>query len=923
MILRALILRPILREPMRTVLTILGIAVGVAVVVAIALSNQSALRAFSESVDAVAGRANYQIVSDAGLSEDVLRALQPFWPQGVRFAPVIDAEGVVDLPSERRRPGGWPGGVSPPTEQIPVRLLGVDLLSDLHFRDYRYASVVTSNQESAATYLSLFSNDSVVVPASFAREHALRLGSPLVLNIQGVRRTMIVRGLLEAHGPATAFNGAIVIADIAVVQPAFGLEGKLTRIDLIVPDESLVAPIMRVIPASARLERPARRNQRVEKMLRAFRVNLFALAGVALLVGMFLVYNTVLISILRRRKDVGVLKTLGTSATQIFGAFILEGLAFGVVGSIAGVALGRGLAWMILKLIGQTVNALYVSSAPQAIELTPAIVAAGVAVGTILSLLSAIQPSIEAAQVRPGLLLSGVVRRSYSFAQPSHPPSAPFGSLRSLRAGSSPPQEAWGRKALDGEDARERWTGREAAREKTTAHGTHTTQIVIAIVCFIVAALLSRLPAWNGIAVAGYAAVLFVVAGFSALAALIVTSASRLLRAPYRAAFGIVGELASASIPASLRRTSIAAAALSLAIGMMVAVALMVGSFRETVRVWVDQTVSSDLWLRPSKGLSNADSSAFPNAISNDLANVPFVAAFDRARARGVLYGDAVVTLASGDFAVAARYGDLPMIAPRKSSEALQNAIAKSGVVVSESLSLKYEKGVGDEIALTTIHGRRSFPITGVYRDYSNDRGVVAMDRALYVRSYDDDAINTIVVYLKPGIDRDTARRNLESILGPKYHAFAVTNGEIRGEVMRIFDQTFLITYALLAVAIVVAVLGVINTLAALILERKRELALLRVLGMTIAQVRRMLVLESSVLGLTSTAAGLAMGYVLSWILIYVINKQSFGWTIAFHTPVRLIAASLAVTFVASLVAGLVPSRLARRIDLAMAMKAE
>jgi putative ABC transport system permease protein len=855
MILRALVLRPILREPMRTTLTILGIAVGVAVVVAIALSNQSALRAFSESVDAVAGRANYQIVSDAGLREDVLRALQPFWPRGVRFAPVIDAEGIIE-----------------PSQQ-PVRLLGVDLLSDLHFRDYRYASVVTSQQESAATYLSLFGNDSVVVPATFAREHALRLGSPLILNILGVRRTMIVRGLLEAHGPATAFNGAIVIADIAVVQAAFGLQGRLTRIDLIVPDESLVPSITRVIPAGARMERPSRRNQRVEKMLRAFRVNLFALAGVALLVGMFLVYNTVLISILRRRKDVGVLKTLGTSATQIFFAFLLEGLAFGAVGSVAGIALGRGLAWLILSLIGRTVNALYVSSTPQAIELTPGIIAAGVAVGTILSLLSAIQPSIEAAQLRPGLLLSGLVGRRRDHKQTTMKP--------------------------------------------------HTTQMLTAIACFLIAALLSRLPAWNGIAVAGYAAVLFVVAGFSALAALIVTSASRLLRAPYRAAFGIVGELASASIPASLRRTSIASAALSLAIGMMVAVALMVGSFRETVRVWVDQTVSSDLWLRPSKGLSNADAAVFPNAISNDLAKIPFIAAFDRARGRGVLYDDDRVTLGSGDFDVATRFGDLPMIAPRKSSEALRNAVAKNGVVVSESFSLKYEKRVGDDITLTTIHGRRSFPITGVYRDYSNDRGVVVMDRALYVKSYDDDAINTIVIYLKPGITRDAARRNLEATLGPKYHAFAVTNGEIRGEVMRIFDQTFLITYALLAVAIVVAVLGVINTLAALILERKRELALLRVLGMTIAQVRRMLVLESSVLGLTSTAAGLAMGYVLSWILIYVINKQSFGWTIAFHTPVRLIVISLAVTFLASLFAGLVPSRLARRIDLATAMKAE
>jgi len=141
--------------------------------------------------------------------------------------------------------------------------------------------------------------------------------------------------------------------------------------------------------------------------------------------------------------------------------------------------------------------------------------------------------------------------------------------------------------------------------------------------------------------------------------------------------------------------------------------------------------------------------------------------------------------------------------------------------------------------------------------------------------------------------------------------------------VMRIFDQTFMITYALLGVAIVVAVLGIVNTLAALIIERTRELALLRVLGMTVAEVRRMLVLESAVLGITSTVAGVAMGYVLSWILINVINKQSFGWTIEFHTPVRLIVASLAVTFAAALLAGFVPSRLARRIDLAAALKTE
>ena len=462
------------------------------------------------------------------------------------------------------------------------------------------------------------------------------------------------------------------------------------------------------------------------------------------------------------------------------------------------------------------------------------------------------------------------------------------------------------------------------SRLSTTDNRPQTTrQALIAIGAFLLAALASRIQPIGNVAVGGYIAVLMVIAGFSALAPMIVTATSRLLRAPFRAAFGIVGQLASASIPASLRRTAIATAALSLAIGMMVAVALMVGSFRETVRVWVDQTVSSDLWLRPAKGLSNSQVALFPNAISADLEKVPFIAAFDRIRGRDMTYGDSIIFVGSGDTEVALGHGDLPMVTPRSAATALRGVLARDGVLVSESFSTKFDKGVGDIVTLPTARGVARFPITGVYRDYSNDRGVVFMDRKIYSRLFGDDAINTVVIYLRPGIDVQWARRELERRFGPKYHAFTVSNGEVRAEVMNIFDQTFLITYALLAVAIVVAVLGIVNTLAALIIERTGELALLRVLGMTVAEVRRMLVLESAVLGITSTLAGLAMGYVLSWILIYVVNKQSFGWTIEFHTPVRLIATSLAVTFAAALAAGMVPSRLARRIQLAAALKTE
>ena len=848
MIFRALVLRPILREKFRTALTVIGIAVGVTVVVAIQLANQSALRAFRESVDAIAGRANYMIVPEAGtLDEEVLLNLQPLWAKGVRFAPVIDIEGTIEPAS------------------LPVRILAVDLLSDLHFRDYRWARIVVSRETpTLRTYGALFQPDSIVLPAPYARERGLALGSKVGLNVMGERRTLTLRGILEARGPATAFNGAIVICDISVAQRNFAMAGKLSRIDLMVPDDALVREIR--LPPGTRVERPARRNERVEKMLRAFRVNLFALAGVALLVGMFLVYNTVLISILRRRKDVGVLKTLGASPQQVFAAFVGEGLLFGLAGSALGLALGVGLAASILGFVGRTINTLYVKTAPQTVELTPGVIALGFAVGLVLSVASALQPALEASRLRPTAMIRPGLQQG-------------VGHSRSLA--------------------------------------------LAAIVCFAAAAAVSRLPPIDGIAVAGYVSVTLVVAAFSLLAPAIVSTTSGLLSPLLERLFGVVGRLAAVSLPASLRRTSIAGAALSVATGMMVAVALMVGSFRETVRIWVDQTVQSDLWLRPAKALSNAPVALFPKGIGEDLRRVPFVEAFDRIRVRDVLYGDSVVMLTAGEFDVAARNASLKMVTPRDETLALAAAVRDRGAFVSETFSTKFGKGLGDVVEIPTPRGMLRLPIRGIYRDYSNDRGVIVIDRKLYVASFDDDTTNTVVVYLRRGTTLDHARRELDRLFGPKYGAFVVTNAEIRKQVMTIFDQTFMITYALLGVAIVVAVLGIVNTLSALILERTRELALLRVGGLSAGDLRTMLVLESAILGVASTVTGLVMGYALSWILIYVINKQSFGWTIDFHTPATLIAASLGITLLAAALAGLAPARLANRIHVASAIKSE
>jgi putative ABC transport system permease protein len=860
----ALIVRPLLRETLRAALTVAGIAVGVGVLVAIQLSNNSAIRSFEGSVDAVAGRANWQIVAEAApLDEQLLLKLQPLWDAGGRFAPVIDLEGTFE-----------PAG-------IPIRVLGVDLLSDLHFRDYRYARIARDDDgmgrsagvsDSAASFFGLFAPDSVVVPQSFATEHRLAIGSPLDLEILGRRSRLVVRGILEPTGPATAFNGSIAIVDIATAQRAFDLRGSVTRVDLLVPDDDpkALAAIRKVLPTQARLERPSRRNERVDKMLRAFRVNLFALAAVALLVGVFLVYNTVLISILRRRRDIGIVRTLGASRGQLLGAFLVEGLVFGLTGSALGLGLGVALARAILGAIGATVNALYVASAsaPDDVALTPGLALVAMGIGTLASLAASLQPAIEAANTPP---------------------------LALVRPG-----------------LHQRVTG--AATKKLA---------IAAVACFVCAGLATLLPPVSGIAAGGYAAVLLVIAGTSLLCPSLLSALSNGMRPLMKRLFGVSGDLAGASLPASLRRVAVATAALSTAIGMMVAVAVMVGSFRETVDSWVAQTVKSDLWLRPARGLSNAPISVFPPEISGVLDEIDAIAAYDRFRGREIVWRDTSILVGSGDFATALERSDLPMIRPRSQDRALRAAIERRGVLISETLAYKYDLDVGKTIELPAASGLHVFPITGIYRDYSNDRGVVVMDRALWIELFHDASINTVAVFLRDGVDPEAARLEIEKRVGSRFRVFTVTNRAIRTEVLRIFDQTFMVTWALLGVAQVVAVLGIVNTLSALIIERGAEIALVRVIGVSRRQITAMLTLESAIVGLASGALGVASGWALALILIFVINRQSFGWTIEFAPPLGVVAVSVAITFLATTLAGLLPSRLATRGSLVRALKSE
>ena len=292
-----------------------------------------------------------------------------------------------------------------------------------------------------------------------------------------------------------------------------------------------------------------------------------------------------------------------------------------------------------------------------------------------------------------------------------------------------------------------------------------------------------------------------------------------------RRLFPVEGKLAVQGMSAGLHRAVLGIVSLSIAVAMLVSVATMVGSFRETVIVWVNQTLRADLYLRPAAAGTNDFVSAFDATTVATVAALPQVRAVDRFRAREIIINGLPVTVGSGEFAVVGAHGHLLFMNGRTAADVAVRMVGQDRIIVSEPFTIKQGLGAGDFVQLPTPMGVVAFEIEAVFYDYSNDRGLLVMDRSTYLKHYQDESVTNLAVYLNPGVNVDAARSALAATLSGTQLRIA-SNIELREQVLRVFDRTFQVTYALEAVALIVAVLGIANVLAALVLERRPEFAM-------------------------------------------------------------------------------------------------
>ena len=832
-------MRPLLREPVRLGLMVLAVGLGVAVVLAIELAGTAAAGSFHSSMENLAGDNDLEVIASGGVPEAVVATLatQPYL---LRISPRME-DFAVDTQTH---------------ETLP--LIGLDLIAEgsrYALRDRAGYAVSANNGTMEESVRELGDPESVWVSASLNKNTGERI--PLQINDRVL--DCMVRGVL----PEVSGNENIILMDIAGAQRALNRFGRVDRILIKLPANSNLEEwqkkLSAVLPPGVEVRPQGTGTEENRKMLAAFRWNLRLLSYIALVVGAFLIYNTISVSVVRRRSEIGIVRALGADRGDVLAAFLGEAACLGLAGAFVGLPLGRIMAGGAVKLMAATVESLYVSSRPGPISLTAGSVALALLVGVGVAVVSALSPAREAMQVSP---------------------------VDAMAQG----------------------------RREYIARAHKGRDLAIAAVLAGLAALAARLPAFAGKPLFGYLATILLIAAAAYAIPALVNSISRIAAGMLGKLFGVEAMLASRSLAASLRRTSVLVGALATAVAMMVSVGIMVGSFRQTVVSWMANELPADFYLRPAGDAAAGRHPTISAELVEKIAALQGVAAVQRLRAYEISYDGMPVTLASVDLRVARPEQKSDFFSGRPTIEVLDQLRGKQNIIVSEPFTYKHNVNTGDTITLPLGDARANFQIVDVYYDYASERGYILMDRDVLLKYLPDETPTNLAVFVAPGARPAEVRKEIqEAAAGHRILVFS--NHDLRTEAVRIFDRTFAITYALEAVAVIVAVMGIAGALMALVIDRRRELGLLRFLGASSGQIQKMILVEAGLLGLLANLAGFVLGYFLSLILVFVINKQSFGWTIRFHWPVAVLLGALSVVYAATVVSGLYPARVAVRLN--------
>ncbi len=805
-------------HPVRAMVALAAIALGVALGYGIHLINSAAFNEFSAATRSLSGSADLQVRSQTSNFDEARYPQLALLPQVAVASPVLE----LDVPVEGQRSNLKIIGIdSLQAASISPDLLGVPQ-ENRPFDGLMADSVFLS--PAAMQWLQLKNGDTL----------HLRSGTQAVnLRVAG--------SLLRARA-----GQRLAVMDIASAQWRFGKLGLLSRVDIKLVDgvnrSAFRQELAQLLGSGMLITEMAEQEQRTANMSRAYRVNLNVLAMVALFTGAFLVFSTQALSVLRRRPQFALLRVLGVTRRQLLWQVLIEGTLLGIVGSLAGLALGTLLASAALSAFGGDLGGGYFPGVQPTLSFSPLAALAFFGGGSVVAMLGSLSPALEAAyaQVAPAL-------KAGSEDLALSPLATPWPALAAILLG----------------------------------------------------ALLTQMPPVADLPLFGYLAIVLLLVGSIALMPRVAGKVFSLLGRRWR---GVVTGLTLARLANAPNQASIALSGVLASFALMVAMAIMVASFRESVDDWLQQLLSADMYVRMANGGDN--SVLMPNEQSS-VASISGVARSEKTRFFPVQLD-------------AAR-PSVMLIARSMNSEPAERVLPLVGesvaglarpVWISEAMVDLYGWRLRQQVMLPLAGKLHAFTVAGVWRDYARQSGSVQIRLSDYQALSGDLTINDMALWISRNGNVNAVRQQLQAM--PFSHALEFAEpGEIRAHSLKIFDRSFAVTYLLEGVAIIIGLFGIAATFSAQTLARAREFGMLRHVGVTRRQILMLLAGEGALLAAMAIAVGFVLGWCISLILVFIVNPQSFHWTMQLYMPWGLLTAVAAVLLVSASLTALFSGRLA------------
>jgi putative ABC transport system permease protein len=814
-----------------TFLSIIGVALGIGLFIGVKVSSDRAIASFESEIKGTNPQVNYEILDTSGLDfdekiyGDVLRIEEKSFP-------LLKVKGLLKGKKEA------------------IDINGIDIVKSLRF--------LNIDIKRAYGLENFFTDSSgVIVTKNLADSYAFHKNDILTVSVYDREYPLKIVDIADTE--ILASN--TIIMDIGNFQEYFKKYGFLSRIDL-VTDEGKSEEIKKILSPNLSIEKKDDIIHNQKSVIASFRYNLQFVSLIAILVGMFLLYNTIFISVVKRRTEIGILRSLGSDKKTIVMLFTVHGILLGLIGSLLGILLGQVIAYFSVIAVQRTVSTMYsaISISDYMVTLFDALKA--LLLGLFVSFVASVIPSFEASKIRP------------------------------------------------------HETSREGSFEgRYRKYLKFVTLLGLFFVC--AGAILSyaeyqRVP--FAFPYLSYCGILFIIFGFTCISPFHLILMLNLIKRPTEKIFGALGKITIGDMQGSVYRFSIALMSVAITSALIVALLTLIFSFRISLRKWIENTINADVYIKPLSCTSNYCFQAMSDDLITTIYHFPEVAGVDRYRVLQVeVFGKKIIT-GFGDTEISRRLVKAHYF-NAVNEERLKELETGRSVAISEYLGMKYGLKKGDIIDIQTPVGKQPFIIADIFSSYSTTSGFMYLDRRWLKEYWGLDDATQVSVYVKKGVDVAVFIQILKEKFSNTYSVDIMNNEQLRQKILTIFDRSFSITYAIEIIAILVSLIGVINTLLVLVFEKKREISTLRYLGMNWKQIRDNLVLSAGITGISGIILGLMIGYMMSMIFIHVVNKISFGWEIEFRIPLLYLSLITIGLFLTTLLASLIPSKIARKID--------